>query len=315
LSQLEPTTLAGTVQKGGNVWLEADAPAGTPEDLEELTQEIRRIRPAAVIVDSAQCGPDYLAELVTLGPLVATIDTSAAFRNPAQLVINPSLSQGIEDYEVCPGTQVLVGRRYAQVRPEIRRIRPARAQEPAEPLRVLVGFGDDPQNLTSKVASLLLNQPKIGYLDLLARVQHPQLPEWQALAEAHPGRVSLCVETAEMAAKISRCHFAVCEGNSWALELACVGVPMLNIVQDEAWFRTAQRLEEEGAATCLGWHSHVAESTIKTAVQTLAGDPLERRAMARCGRALIDGRGPDRLVTALEVLLHPSRQIDLSEAA
>jgi hypothetical protein len=30
---------------------------------------------------------------------------------------------------------------------------------------------------------------------------------------------------------------------------------------------------------------------------------------------LIDGRGPDRLVTALEVLLHPSRQIQIAEAA
>jgi hypothetical protein len=37
--------------------------------------------------------------------------------------------------------------------------------------------------------------------------------------------------------------------------------------------------------------------------------------MARCGRQLIDGRGPDRLVTALEVLLHPSRQVALSQAA
>ena len=51
------------------------------------------------------------------------------------------------------------------------------------------------------------------------------------------------------------------------------------------------------------------------AVQNLLGDPLERQAMSRCGRKLIDGRGADRLVTALEVLLHPSRQIEFSQAA
>ena len=37
--------------------------------------------------------------------------------------------------------------------------------------------------------------------------------------------------------------------------------------------------------------------------------------MARCGRKLIDGRGPDRLVTALEVLLHRSPQAEMSLAA
>jgi hypothetical protein len=42
---------------------------------------------------------------------------------------------------------------------------------------------------------------------------------------------------------------------------------------------------------------------------------MDRQAMARCGRQLIDGRGPDRLVTALEVLLHPSRQVALNVAA
>ena len=30
--------------------------------------------------------------------------------------------------------------------------------------------------------------------------------------------------------------------------------------------------------------------------------------MSRAGRRLIDGRGPDRLVTALEVLLHSKKQ-------
>jgi hypothetical protein len=39
--------------------------------------------------------------------------------------------------------------------------------------------------------------------------------------------------------------------------------------------------------------------------------------MARCARKLVDGRGQDRLVTALEIMLHPSRLVDmsLSEAA
>jgi spore coat polysaccharide biosynthesis predicted glycosyltransferase SpsG len=108
---------------------------------------------------------------------------------------------------------------------------------------------------------------------------------------------------------------AICDGNGWALEFACVGMPMLLIVQNEVFRPTAQRLEEEGAATCLGKHEAIKDQAIREAVENLLSDPAERRLMARAGRSLIDGRGPDRLVTALEVLLHPSRHIDLSEAA
>jgi len=37
--------------------------------------------------------------------------------------------------------------------------------------------------------------------------------------------------------------------------------------------------------------------------------------MARCGRKLIDGRGPDRLVTAMEILLSPMTQAEVLRLA
>lgn len=315
LSQLEPASFALSLKRSGNEWLEASSPAGGPEDLEELTREIRRIRPAAVVVDSPQAGPDYLAELVALGPLVVAVDSTAAFRFPAQLVLNPTLAPTVDDYEVCPGTQVLQGRRYALVRPEIRRLRPVRAQEPPTPFRVLTALGDDPHRQSVRIVQLLLANSKIGQIDLIGRPQHPSVPQWQALAEKNQGRLTLSLETGEAAAKVSRCHLALCDGAAWALEFACVGVPMLLIVQDERHWPTAQMLEEEGAATILGWHESVSDAMIKQAVQQLLADPHERRLMARSGRAFIDGRGPDRLITALEIMLHPSRRLGLADAA
>jgi hypothetical protein len=47
----------------------------------------------------------------------------------------------------------------------------------------------------------------------------------------------------------------------------------------------------------------VSAQTIRQGVQNLITDALERKSMARCGRKLIDGRGPDRLVNAMEILL------------
>jgi spore coat polysaccharide biosynthesis predicted glycosyltransferase SpsG len=316
LSQLEPGSLGLALKRAGNDWLDADSAAGTAEDLAELIQEVRRLRPAAVVVDAADIREAYLAELRNLGILVVSLDSLAGIPFPSRLVINPLLAPGRESYEHAHGTQLLLGPRYALVRPEIRRVRPVRAQEPAQPFRALVALGDDdPNNQAGELAKILLNSPRVARVDVVVRPYHRDLEGLLALAAQCPERLEIVSEPAEVPGRIARCHFAVTAGNAWALELACVGVPQVVIVQSEAHWPTAQRLEEEGAATCLGWHANVSPQTVRQAAQDLLGDPLERQAMARCGRKLIDGRGPDRLVTALEILLHPSRMVQVCEAA
>jgi spore coat polysaccharide biosynthesis predicted glycosyltransferase SpsG len=316
LTQLEPMNLAFTVKRGGNEWLEADGAVGSPEDLAETIQEIRRREPAAVVVDSPNATDEYLAALRLTGTLVVSLDHLAATHFPSQLVINPLLAPARESYAFGPGTQLLLGPRYALVRPEIRRVRPARAQEPPAPFRVLVWMGEEePADRARELTRQLLSFAKLERLDLVARPHHPGREALLQLAAEYPERLEVAGEMPEITSRIVRCHFAITSGGSQSLELACVGVPQLVIVHAEAHWPSAQRLEEEGAATCLGWHENVSAHTIRQAIQNLLGDPLERQAMARCGRKLIDGRGADRLVTALEVMLHPSRLLDFSQAA
>src|SRR5213078_221121 len=121
------------------------------------------------------------------------------------------------------------------------------------------------------------------------------LEELKALATACPDRLEVVSEPHEAPLRIARAHLAMTAGNNWSLELACVGVPQLIVVQSEVHWPTAQLLEEAGAASCLGWHATVSAATVRQAASTLLSDPLERLAMARAGRRLIDGRGPDRL--------------------
>jgi len=316
LSQLEPTSLGLTVKRAGNDWLEADSRAGSSEDLQETLQEIRRLKPAAVIVDAAEVSENYLQALERKGCLVVSFDHLAGIRLPSSLIVNPLLGPGRDAYSFGDQAQLLLGSRYALVRSEIRRIRPARAQEPPQPFRALVALGDDdPHRRTAQLAKLLLNTPKIERVDMIVRPQNPDLEALQALAAANSERLSVASEPAEITNRLTRCHFAISAGTGWSLELACVGVPQLLIVQNESHWPTAQRLEEEGAASCLGWHESVSAQTLRQAVHNLLTDPMERQAMARCGRQLIDGRGCDRLVTALEVMLHPSRDLVPAKAA
>jgi spore coat polysaccharide biosynthesis predicted glycosyltransferase SpsG len=94
LSQLEPASLALSIKRAGNEWLEADAPAGSSEDLAEVLQETRRLRPSAVILDAADAAEDYLASLRGTGTLLVSLDHLASARFPSRLVINPFLGPG-----------------------------------------------------------------------------------------------------------------------------------------------------------------------------------------------------------------------------
>src|SRR5207248_10864494 len=81
----------------------------------------------------------------------------------------------------------------------------------------------------------------------------------------------------EVSARLTRCHFAVTAGNGWSLELACVGIPQLLIVQDERHWPTAQRLEEEGAAVCLGWRSEEHTSELQSPYDLVCRLLLEKK--------------------------------------
>src|SRR5262245_53638528 len=124
LSQLEPNCLAMSIKRAGNNWIAAKDPVGTSDDAGQVLKEIVRLKPAAVLVDDADVSSDYLSELSATGVLLGAIDHAATIRFPSKLVINPLLGPPRDGYEHEYDSQLLLGARYAMVRPEIRRQRP-----------------------------------------------------------------------------------------------------------------------------------------------------------------------------------------------
>jgi spore coat polysaccharide biosynthesis predicted glycosyltransferase SpsG len=308
LSCLEPMTLAQGIRRGNNDWTPADAPVGSPEDLTRTLREIRKLEAAAVIVPASQVSNDYLAALRDTGTLVVALDAEASLRFPGRLVVNPFLAPDRLTYDVEPKTQVLAGEKYALIRPIIRRIRPLRSQEPTAPFRALVALGEDEQpGQTVERTRQLLATTRIDRIAVAARPHHPDYDKLLSLSEAHPNRIELIAETGEVGTCLPRCHFAVTGGDGWSLELACLGVPQLIVNQHDRHLAGSQRLEEEGCGRLLGTSTQVTAGLLRTAATELLGDAAERRDMSRNGRQLIDGRGPDRVINAMEVLLHPAQ--------
>src|SRR4051794_5437824 len=85
LSQLEPAALGLQIKRAGNEWLEADSPAGSADDANETIQEVRRLNPAAVVVDVPDAAQGYLTELRASSRLLVSLDNQAAVPLPAHL--------------------------------------------------------------------------------------------------------------------------------------------------------------------------------------------------------------------------------------
>jgi spore coat polysaccharide biosynthesis predicted glycosyltransferase SpsG len=304
LSRLEPNTLLSAIQKGGHEWRAAEFPIGSPEDLRETSGVIRQYQAAAIVVSDPAVSSDYLEALATTGALVVVLDNAAATRYPRCLLLNTLLGPSRDSYDAATGTQMLMGSRFALVRPFIRRLRPMRAQEPPLPFRAMIAFGDDDfRGQVRDRTNQLLAISRIERVDVVVRPQHPAFMELMSMKEANPNRLDVVTEPSEISLRLSRCHLALTSGDSWSLELACIGIPQLMLVQSSCHMLNAQRLDDEGAAINLGDCDSVTATQLRQAVQNLLTEVKERAAMSRAGRKLIDGRGPDRLVNGMEVML------------
>jgi spore coat polysaccharide biosynthesis predicted glycosyltransferase SpsG len=314
LSYLEPLSLAQVIHRGNNEWTPAESPLGGIGDLEMTKRTIRKLGAAAVVVGGANVNVEYLRELATTGAAVLAFDTEAALKYPCQVVVNPLLAPGMKAYRHERGTQLLLGRKFALVRGVFRRQRTIRATEQPGPFRALVALGDDDGDQALLRTQQLLEMPKVDKVSIACRTHHPRYDDLRDLADESGGRVEVVTEPKELMTRLVRAHVALSCGDAWSLELACVGIPQLTLPTKATHQLTAKRLDDEGAATFVGAAANVTFEQLREAVDVVLDDPMERLGMTRCARNLIDGRGGDRIVNGLEIVLHTPWQRQVLEA-
>jgi spore coat polysaccharide biosynthesis predicted glycosyltransferase SpsG len=310
LSYLDPLSLATVINRGNNDWVPAEQRLGSPGDLEATLAQVRRLNAAAVVVAGDGVSADYLAELRRTGTLVVAFDSTAGVTFEADVVVNPLSAPGRRAYRVGPGCQLLLGHKYALCRGVFRRQRTIRATEPAGPFRALVAMGDDdPAGEAFTRTEQLLEVDKVTKVSVACRTHHPRYDDLCALADGSGSRVEVVTETKELMTRLVRSHFALTAGDGWSGELCVVGLPQLIMSQAKRHGMNAKRMDEDGVATFLGDAADVTFDQLKEAVDLVLDDAMERKGMTRCARNQYDGRGPDRIVNGMEILLHaPARK-------
>jgi spore coat polysaccharide biosynthesis predicted glycosyltransferase SpsG len=106
-----------------------------------------------------------------------------------------------------------------------------------------------------------------------------------------------------MAELMAWADLAITAGGSTCWELACLGLPALILTYSRDQELVAEAMQTAKAAVWMGSGVSIREEQLRAALAELAPDDARRSQMSQAGRRLVDGRGAERVLSALEEVM------------
>lgn len=282
----DPAVLAKIKAAGGLV---ETFPKGADEDaaIAFLLAVAAKAPTRLVVADSYRVEPKHRRAIMAAGLKLLALDDFGSGAVDADFVLSPNLTAGAD-------ARRLFGPRYALLRPEF----PAAAGRPLEKAgvpRILVTMGgSDPAGLTREAWKALDAAPGSFALDLLVGAANPQAGALARDAAAARHETVAHHDPADVPGLMRRAALAVSAAGSTCWELACLGVPSIVLVTADNQKGVAEGLVKSGFAVRADGVSAAA-----TQAAALLADPARLKAMSAAGKALVDGRGAERVAEAV----------------
>lgn len=245
------------------------------------------IEPAAVVVDLPD--PNEVADRWPANRLVV-LDDRELLRGPTAVVVQPSLPAWSG---AARADRVLAGYGYAPVRSGLRRL--AASPPPlADPPEVAVCFGgSDPADVTARIVP-----PLAAAVGGAARLTAIVGPGYGGTLE--PGRAwDVVRDPPDLAVRLAQATVALIGGGTMKIELALLGIPAVVLAVADDQLPVGPPFAATGAALFVGDGRTIDPARAASALTRLLSDAAARRAMSRRGRALVDGRGAERIAAAV----------------
>ena len=285
-----------------------------PDDLAIAFRCIAQMRAEAgpsgtvwTAIDGRHFDADYQTAIRAFGSRLLVIDDLAeAEHYDADLVLNPRPEFDERQYSGCvgPDTTLLLGTRYALLRPKFTRYRPLRTAVPEVARRVLIAFGGpDPLDLSSKTLSAI---ERVSYAKLHVRVlvgaANPKTASLRARARASGGQVELVDHSSDWAGEMAWADVVIAPAGEACWELACMKVPALVTAITPGQIPLARSMAQAGAMVDLGPARLLTAQRIATALTSLCFDAETRARQIEVAHRLVDGAGAARVMAVMRAL-------------
>jgi UDP-2,4-diacetamido-2,4,6-trideoxy-beta-L-altropyranose hydrolase len=280
-----------------------EAASGSPADAEATAAAAASLGARVIVVDGYQFPVAFHQRLHDAGMKIAAVDDNGEIgTGVADLVINQNRHASPALYAQRAGrARLLLGTEYALLRREFRTWQGPPRTFPVSARQLLVTLGAaDPLNVTAEVIACV-GPALAGDIAIVVVIggSNPHADAITARAVRLPNCRLLRDPGSDMPGLMAAADLAVCAGGSTMWEMARMGVPFIPIVIAENQRLAVAAMARDGYPTVDG--AAVARD-LPAAVAALAADAGRREALSRRGRQLVDGRGAERVCTALREL-------------
>ena len=267
------------------------------EDSDALIAAARRTGASKVLIDHYGADEQYFSELKNAGLIIGVID-DIADRNllAADWLLNQNIGADCLEVRAREDCEMLLGPRYALLRPQFRRARAGLNRNfAAGDYRVLITLGGgDVTPLLVRTLKALANCPFRLDVRCLAGEGCDNAQLQRSIAES-PHRVEVFGMTLDVAGHMVWADLSINAGGMTCWELCCLGVPSLVMALSIDQLSNAERLSAAGIARNLpNPDSKQFDSVLATNMLDLLRSPDERRHMSELARQLVDGNGAER---------------------
>lgn len=307
LSHSESTNMVQRVESAGIPLTLIPRPHPNPLDLETTLSRLDTLSASTplspwLLLDGYHFDSAYQQAVRSRGHRLLILDDMAHLPHySAQVLLNQNIRAHTLSYSCNPDTVLLLGTRYAVLRPEFAAWQGWQRRVPGQARKVLITLGDgDSENITLRVINAL-DHIMVDGLETCAVIgaNNPHRDSLETAAGVARTPIRLIRNTSNMAELMAWADVAVAAGGSTCWELAYMGLPCALVIVAENQRGNVEGLHEAGVAVNLGWFGHVTSADIAAQVTTLCQDQDLRARMSDRARGLVDGYGLDRLISVM----------------
>ena len=276
---------------------------GSPEDAAQTSSLARQTSATWVVVDGYQFKSEYQLTLRNSGLKVLFVDDNGeSSPYAADLVLNQNAHATQEMYRNrAEHTRLLLGTRYVLLRREFAQWRDWKRNFPQVARHVLVTMGgSDPDNVTERVVEAVLSTPELT-ATVVVGGSNPHWSDLQTRAAHSNGILELKENASDMPRLMAEADLAVAGAGTTTWETCFLGLPALLSILADNQRHIAETLRARGVIIFLGEGKEVTPSAIAAHLAAVAGSPDLRKSMSERGRELVDGKGAERIVQALQL--------------
>lgn len=276
------------------------------EDAKQTIEALNGENPDWLVVDHYGLDVEWEQRLRPHVSKLMVIDDLANRRHDCDVLLDQNYSaEGEQRYAgLVPGAcRLLVGPRYALLRPEYVAHRKTLRDRDGQVSRVLVFFGGTDQQNVTGMALEALSYPDLRHLkvDVVVGANNPHRNsiEQQVLRRPH---TTLHASRPHLADLMAQADLALGAGGATTLERLCLGLPSLVVSIAENQMPSCAALHHSRLINYFGHQDKVDAAGFCNEIIRMIGNPSRLVEMSLAGQALVDGFGADLINETLGYL-------------